>query len=261
MIPNTVQKFGKFGRIICTILQVFVMIGIVCTLIAALTLTVMPDQFITIKADQTVTTRVDMRSLGTDWKEIAPYIAESSGYETDENGIFLTERGESTLSNRQLAAVMFPTSLTLMLVYALLIFLRRFSSALYKSATPFVIEAEKNLRASGIAVILLGCVPAFLYMIFSFVSGVRGNAASGLNISADLNLGYICIGVGLIGLSYVFAYGRLLQEKSGGLNPSAGTGDSDSSAQNFENDIPPKMPQQPSEKSDSSDSDFHPDAF
>jgi len=216
-----INKGGKVGRIISTIIQVIVIIALVFTIAGTVIVTFIPDNFISVKAKTHITVETDFGVLAKKYApdDVEKFIDEAR-ISIENNPVYtdsmrfaddkLIYEGTSNETDVTMKKVIFPmllVDIALAFTLVTVTFVRNLCKALEKSETPFAEDVIKKMRAFA-----LSLIP---WTVFSMASNSLTSYLQGTDrFYLQINLATVFVILIIFGLSYIFTYGAVLQTES-----------------------------------------------
>ncbi len=216
-----VRGVAKAGSIILGIFKVFSVIGAVCVLIAILTLSLLPKNFVTVDLVTQTQIKVDLRSvLGDGWQEldwekiVSPAEQAGGKFVETKDGLQSTNTIPSTtVENKTLALSLIPDFVECIILFAFFRFLGKVCFQVQNSPTPFTLPAAQNLKYTAFSLLALALLPGLCSGIVALLTGTDEMSSTGFE------LGTVLWGFFLWALSQIFEYALSI------LPPSAQTFD------------------------------------
>lgn len=225
---SKINKVGKIGSIFTIILKIFIIIGIVGTLIGTIIFSVIPKELLTANVDSNILFTVDTSSLGelTDkevedvQKEIKTTFQENDDSAFDSlNAVNVTKTGLSldfTVKSTEFSAhnfiwLMLSALLYLIMTLITVFFIGSLCKAFQHCASPFedsVIRKMKALAYSLIPWVILTS------LFDSVANGFLYGSLKIEGITVGINLNMVLTVLIILALSYIFQYGAVLQKES-----------------------------------------------
>lgn len=229
-VISKINKYGKIGKIITTILLVIAGIGTFLTIISGIVLMLIPNDLITFNLDNSVRVTIDTenKDLGlsmTDSDKERISAAFESGVPTGVNmgnvsfrldnveftdgKMIVSSSGNTTdISLKSIATAVFVAVIALILTMISLVFGRSLCKAFELCETPFEDSVITKLQHFAIALLpwaLYSSVP------LTVMNSVLKNSLR-MNLNIDLNVIFTVLVI--YALSIVFKYGAELQRES-----------------------------------------------
>lgn len=229
---NAIQKInktGNIGRIICIIFNVCIGIITGLCLIASITFTALPKDFLSVTTSSSASTAINLSMFMQEqsqeqkeatYRDIENSINESVTAEVnngiakvngtvDENGVLTVDTDIVTYSMtlRSLASTLLLAAFITALAFISTFFAGRLCKAFSVCQSPFDADVIKKLRHFAFSLIPWTISASF----FVFETG-PSTAISKFNL--NVNFGMVFITLAVLGLSFIFKYGAILQQES-----------------------------------------------
>lgn len=219
-----INKLGKIGGIVAKIARIFMIIGAVSLLVCGIILLVIPKDLVKI----TVSGKMGMEfnfekyfDTDIDQEELDKIIGDTGSIDVEdgkeyavsdvvvEDGVIKVsaEADDISYSLRKLSGTMFAGVFSMAAWIVVLVFIEKLCKSFQKCESPFEEEVLTNLKNFSISMIP-----------WAVVSTLSGEIAS-LMMDGDIVLGgidltYVFIALVIIGLTFIFKYGAMLQKES-----------------------------------------------
>lgn len=219
-----INKLGKIGGIVAKIARIFMIIGVVSLLVCGIILLVIPKDLVKI----TVSGKMGMEfnfekyfDTDIDQEELDKIIGDTGSIDVEdgkeyavsdvvvEDGVIKVsaEADDISYSLRKLSGTMFAGVFSMAAWIVVLVFIEKLCKSFQKCESPFEEEVLTNLKNFSISMIP-----------WAVVSTLSGEIAS-LMMDGDIVLGgidltYVFIALVIIGLTFIFKYGAMLQKES-----------------------------------------------
>lgn len=224
-----INKLGKAGQIIANICKALVMVGIVCLIIGAIAIAVLPKDLMAVTVNSDVIMHMNTESLGVlmkeeDQDEIVKSLEEEFSKKNDVkvNGADATlEKVEVTDKNidlymttgdmkysgmRNMAIMLGAMALFLTSLYVTFVFIGKLSKEFHECETPFTESIIKKMHRLAISLIPT-CI----------LGGIAQGMAEGFmtgDFTFNIDLGVVLAVLVVLVLTNVFKYGAMLQQES-----------------------------------------------
>ena len=225
---SKINKMGKAGSIITIILRIFVILGLVGTIMAAIVLAVLPEDTLHIRMVGTANIDVDLASVvGKNAAEEALADLSEYGYEkgaeldlegvsygidkleTKGSHILMSGNGEMGDFNlRKLVGPLVAVTLHLIMTLITLFFIGALFKAVGKCQSPFEEDVIKKMRMFAYSLIP--------WVVFSSISDMasEGIFNNRVKFSLSVNFNMVFVVLMILALTYIFQYGAVLQRES-----------------------------------------------
>ena len=223
---SKINKMGKAGSIITIILRIFVILGLVGTIMAAIVLAVLPEDTLHIRMAGTATIDVNLASVvGKNAAEeaLADIDLSEKGAELDLEGvsygidkletkgshILMSGNGEMGDFNlRKLVGPLVAVTLHLIMTLITLFFIGALFKAVGKCQSPFEEDVIKKMRMFAYSLIP--------WVVFSSISDMasEGIFNNRVKFSLSVNFNMVFVVLMILALTYIFQYGAVLQRES-----------------------------------------------
>ena len=227
---SKINKMGKAGSIITIILRIFVILGLVGTIVAALVLAVLPEDTLHIRIAGKANVDVNLASVvGKNAAEEALADIDLSEYgyekgaeldlegvsygidklETKGSHILISGNGEMGDFNlRKLVGPLVAVTLHLIMTLITLFFIGALFKAVGKCQSPFEEDVIKKMRMFAYSLIP--------WVVFSSISDMasKGIFNNRVKFSLSVNFNMVFIVLMILALTYIFQYGAVLQRES-----------------------------------------------
>lgn len=223
-----INRYGKVGKIITTIMMIIASVGTVTTIVSGIALLVMPSDFFELSLNTVVQLSIDTNKVDAPITENDQEMIEkafNSGLPTglnlgavrfsmdqaefvDGKLIARSEGNETNISLNSLGYAVIAAAVALILTSISLLFGRKLCKAFEKCETPFEENVIKRLEQFAISLLpwaLYSSVPE------SIMNSVLNNS---LKMNLSINLSVIFTVLVIFALSTVFKYGAVLQRES-----------------------------------------------
>lgn len=221
-----INKVGKIGYVVSKIMCILSLIGAIATLIGTIACFSLPKNLVNVKlgGNAVVTTDISKFTTFSDnqQKKIKDNLEDAindqkfsingsnyslASYEVDKNGITLDcYAGITNINMRDIAKVCLLVCITCICTYVTCIFIKKLCISFRDCSSPFEETVIKSLQNLAFSLIPWACVSNLSYGI---ISVILNN-----NFSLGLNLGIVMVILIILGLSYIFKYGAILQTES-----------------------------------------------
>ena len=224
-----INKMGKVGCVLTTIAKVFIIIGIVGTLIGATACLVLPKDLVSVKFGGNARVYLNLDGLGvTDVEtQVLPeiqknlsadngsltmdnttYVLADAAMEKDTIVMNMSAQTTTGFTLRSIAYACLCGTLFLVIVLTTLFFIGKLCKAFRDCSSPF--EDNVILRIQRFAYSLIPWV-IVNSLIPSLVAFFLGRTT---NIGIAIDLGMLLVVLVVLALAYVFKYGAVLQKES-----------------------------------------------
>lgn len=220
-----INKLGKVGVIVARIARILMIIGAVCLLVAGILLMVVPKDFINITINGNMKFDIDISQFydgEINEDEINKVIGEDGNIEledgeeyvvsdvTIEDGVVHVnaEAENINYSLRDLAGTMFAGVLSMAAWIVVLVFVEKLCKAFRDCASPFEDTVIKCLTNFGYSMIPWAAVSTLSTQLATLF------ADGDIVIGGGIDLTYVFILLVILGLTFVFKYGAMLQKES-----------------------------------------------
>ena len=224
---SKVNSIGKAGRVISTILQVILVIGVVCAMIGTIAYLALPKNLLTLTIDGSATVSMNEEALkqldpNTDFENpdtISSFTTGSLNINSTDytQGQATIEDGNINFTFQQVPAVITTARLLLItaaaivymaISFVMVLFVKKLCKSLEGCSSPFEENIIKELQR---------CV--WFSIPWVLCGGIAGNIirtafSSTVNFSIEFSLTTVLIILLLFGLAYIFKYGAVLQQES-----------------------------------------------
>ncbi len=227
-----INKMGKAGYIITVILRVFVVLGLIAAIAAAVAVSVLPKDAIRISVTGKADVDVDLASLlGKDravsvlkeqdlseqmetYGQGGELQLEGVSYAIDQidaEGSHIIMSGTGEMYDFNLKKTVGPlvvALLYLVMTFITLFFIGALFKALKKCQSPFEEDVIKKMK-----MLAYSLIP---WVVFSSISDTAANGFfnNRINFSLSVNLDMVFIVLLILALAYIFQYGAVLQQES-----------------------------------------------
>lgn len=233
-----INKIGKIGKIISVICLAFVILGLIGTTFGGIIISTFPKKGLEVERQNLVTVKINMSEFDEDMEnmtqdEIIESVKRDIGFDVSsvnmsdgnimingeervytnvevvEGSVVLTSEPAETKANFNniVKAVIF-SDIFFVAAIVSLIFVRNLCVAFEKCETPFAESVISKMRAFAFSLIPFAILSSIPSMIYSNLFGDK------VNINLSLNLGVIFMVLIILGISYIFKYGAVLQQES-----------------------------------------------
>ena len=219
-----INKLGKIGGIVAKIARIFMIIGASCLLAAGIVLLIVPNGFMKMTVSGKMGIEINVEDYfdeEIDEDKINKVIGEDGSVDIDdgkeyivsdvkaEDGVIKVsaETEEVTYSLRKFAGTMFAGVLSMVAWIVVLVFIEKLCKSFQKCESPFEDEVLLNLKNFSISMIPWAVVSTLSGEIASVLSG-------GDIVLGGIDLTYVFIALVIIGLTFIFKYGAMLQKES-----------------------------------------------
>lgn len=229
---SKINKMGKAGYIITVILRVFVVLGLIAAIAAAVAVSVLPKDAIRISVTGKADVDVDLASLrGKDravsvlkeqdlseqmetYGQGGELQLEGVSYAIDQidaegSHIIMSGTGEMYDFNlKKTVGPLVAALLYLVMTFITLFFIGALFKALKKCQSPFEEDVIKKMK-----MLAYSLIP---WVVFSSISDTAANGLfnNRINFSLSVNLDMVFIVLLILALAYIFQYGAVLQQES-----------------------------------------------
>lgn len=229
---SKINKMGKAGYIITVILRVFVVLGLIAAIAAAVAVSVLPKDAIRISVTGKADVDVDLASLlGKDravsvlkeqdlseqmetYGQGGELQLEGVSYAIDQidaegSHIIMSGTGEMYDFNlKKTVGPLVAALLYLVMTFITLFFIGALFKALKKCQSPFEENVIKKMK-----MLAYSLIP---WVVFSSISDTAANGLfnNRINFSLSVNLDMVFIVLLILALAYIFQYGAVLQQES-----------------------------------------------
>ncbi len=203
-----INKLGKIGGIVALIARIFMIIGAVSLLVCGILFLVIPKDLMTI----TISGKMGMEfnfekyfDTDIDQEELDKIISDV----VVEDGVVKVsaEADDISYSLRKLSGTMFAGAFSMAAWIVVLVFIEKLCKAFQKCESPFEDEVLLKLKNFSISMIPWAIVSTLSGEIASLMSG-------GDIVIGGIDLTYVFIALVIIGLTFIFKYGAMLQKES-----------------------------------------------
>lgn len=219
-----INKLGKIGGIVAKIARILMIVGAATLLVAGIVLMFIPKDFL----KMTVSGKMGMEiNVGKyfdeeiDQNEIDKIIGEDGAVDIDDGNEYIVsdvevedgvikvaaETDEISYSLRRFSGTMFAGALVMAAWIVVLVFIEKLCKSFQKCESPFEDEVLLNLKNFSISMIP-----------WAIVSTLGGEIATlmtdGDVVFGGIDLTYVFIALVIIGLTFIFKYGAMLQKES-----------------------------------------------
>lgn len=219
-----INKLGKIGGIVALIARIFMIIGAVSLLVCGILFLVIPKDLMTI----TISGKMGMEfnfekyfDTDIDQEELDKIIGDSGSIDIEdgkeyavsdvvvEDGVVKVsaEADDISYSLRRLSGTMFAGAFSMAAWIVVLVFIEKLCKAFQKCESPFEDEVLLKLKNFSISMIPWAIVSTLSGEIASLLSG-------GDIVIGGIDLTYVFIALVIIGLTFIFKYGAMLQKES-----------------------------------------------
>lgn len=220
-----INKLGKIGAIVAKVARILMMVGAVCLLVAGTLLIVVPKDFINITINGNMEFNMDISKFydgEINEDEINKVIGDDGNIEledgegyavsdvTIEDGVVhvSAEAENMSYSLRDLAGTMFAGFLSMAAWIVVLVFIEKLCKAFRECTSPFEDTVIKSLTNFGYSMIPWAAVSTLSTQLAAlFTDG-------DIVIGGGIDLTYVFILLVILGLTFVFKYGAMLQKES-----------------------------------------------
>lgn len=220
-----INKIGKIGAIVAKIAKIFMIIGAVSLLVTGIVLMVMPKDFMEINITGTLGLEMDIsKYYDGEIKEedIDKIIGDDGSVElengeeysvnnvTFENGILNVEAEANNISYslRNLGGALLSGSINMAAWVVVLVFIEKLCVAFKQCASPFEDNVLKSLNNFAISMIPWAVVSTLSTQLGTLLT------SGDIVIGGGIDLTYVFILLVILGLTFVFKYGAMLQQES-----------------------------------------------
>lgn len=221
-----IHKYGKVGKIISIVMLVIVAFSMLGTLVAAITLKVLPKDLLTINIGTQAEMILKPSVVGAVDDSVLKVIDEafdsgSAGlnmgavslkFDTAEivgdSVVASAGKGETNVSLDKIGNALFMPFLTLLITLISIIFAVALCREFQKCESPFDDAVIKKMRMFAFSLIP--------WTLFSTFSNIALNSVFGnnLEVGISLNMNIVFAVISVLALSVVFKYGAILQKES-----------------------------------------------
>ena len=219
-----INTIGKIGAIVALVARIFMIIGAAGLLTGAICMLVLPKDSLTIYMSGNLGMELDISKFydgEVDMDEVENVIGDNTDIEMDdgteyhinsvdyEDGIFSVDAEANNIkySLRSLAGTMFAGCLGMTAWVVVLVFIEKLCKSFKNCTSPFEEAVLKNLKNFSISMIVWAIVSSISSEVAVWLS--NGNIAIG-----GIDLTYVFIALVILGLTFVFRYGAMLQQES-----------------------------------------------
>ena len=224
-VVRNINKIGKAGTVISTIIQVFLIIGLVGVIIGAAVLLSIPSDLFSFRIESGGTMEFDVNGIpeeglkffskdiknsfvdvnfnmnGIDYKAVNT-VVNGSHISTDLEG------RSNVITPTRIGIVVAAAGVIVLLTFVVMIFIKKLCKSIRDCESPFDQAIIKNLECCAWAL-----VP------WVFVSGISENViksalTGGKNMLFSVNLSTVLVILLIFALTYIFKYGAQLQTES-----------------------------------------------
>ena len=215
-----INKMGKVGYILTKICKIFIIIGIVCLVVAGCIVAALPKGFVQITTSEHTVTAVEMKTIG---QTVTPQMLQN--LQSDDNVVSISINGveveganmtvedevitvdqtseDSTYDIHSSFWKFFVAAIMLGFVLASFIFANKLCKAVETCSTPF----EENV------------IKAMKYFAYSLIPWVFNENFDLELFNKDfsvvgINLTMVIVVLAVLALTYIFQYGAMLQQES-----------------------------------------------
>lgn len=224
-----INKAGKIGKIVCIVASVLVGIVAVIGLVAAITLTAFPKNFVSVSTTTSTSTSVDlsmfMKDLSNEQKQstfdqirnsINSNVTEqvngvdvSVNADISDDAVLTVDSSDVTVKMTFSTITRYVYLATVILAFAFVstFFAGRLCKSFADCASPFDADVIKKLRYFAFSLIPWTVSASFITFETSPTTALS-------KFNCNVNFGMIFITLAVLGLSYIFKYGAILQQES-----------------------------------------------
>ena len=219
-----INTLGKIGAIVALVARIFMIIGAAGLLTGAICMLVLPKDSLTIYMSGKLGMELDVSKFydgEVDMDEVEKVIGDNTDIEMDdgteyhinsvdyEDGIFSVDAEANNIqySLRSLAGTMFAGCLGMTAWVVVLVFIEKLCKSFKNCTSPFEDAVLKNLKNFSISMIVWAIVSSLSSEVAVWLS--NGNIAIG-----GIDLTYVFIALVILGLTFIFRYGAMLQQES-----------------------------------------------
>lgn len=224
---SKINKVGRIGNIITNIAKVVVTLGMIAVLISAILFAALPKDTVNIKVNGGAKVAIDLSDFNVklseqDKKDFVKQIEDKNNtleidktqykveaVDVTDNGYTINAEGEIVdFSLSDVAWVMVAALVNLAMTLVTLFFIGSLCKAFRNCKSPFeadVIKKMKRLAYSLIPWVILSTITDGI---------VQGMFTHSIKINANFSLGTVMVILIILGLSYIFQYGAVLQQES-----------------------------------------------
>ncbi|MGN0387105.1 MAG: DUF2975 domain-containing protein [Lachnospiraceae bacterium] len=224
-----INKMGKVGCILTTIAKVFIIIGIVGTLIGATVCLALPGELVSVEFGGNAKVGLNLFSLGVSnvEEEVLPEIkkslsADNGSLKMDNSTYVLSDvtmEGETIVMDmsaqtttgvtlRSIAYACLCGTLYLAIVLTTLFFIGKLCKAFRDCRSPFEDNVILRIQRFAYSLIPWVLVNSLFPSLVAFFLGRNSN------IGISIDLGMLVVVLVVFALAYVFKYGAVLQKES-----------------------------------------------
>lgn len=221
-----IKKMGKIATVIVNIARVFVIIGMVGVIIAAVVFAVLPKDLCKVNVSGAAEVEVDLSKFGvklddTDRDEITKDFTDSMDFEinnvdyvgtdvkVDEDSITINASADKyTIYVKNLWILMLVVFLSMALTLVTLIFAGKVSKAFRDCENPFEMNVINSMQKLAYSLIPWALVGSFSDSLAQSIF------TNNIDIVLGVNMETVFVILIIICLTYVFKYGAMLQQES-----------------------------------------------
>ena len=226
---SKINKMGKAGSIITIILRIFVILGLVGTIVAAMVLASLPEDTLRIRIAGKANIDVNLAAIVGENeaknvladKDLSEYGYEKGSeldlegvsygidkLETEGSHILMSGNGEMGDFNlRKLVGPLVAAALHLVMTLITLFFIGALFKAVEKCQSPFEENVIKKMRMFAYSLIP--------WVVFSSISDMASQGIfNNRQFSLSVNFNMVFIVLMILALTYIFQYGAVLQRES-----------------------------------------------
>ena len=227
MKENAIKKIntlGKIGAIVAKVAKILMIVGTVMMIVAGIVLLVIPNNFMkmTVSGKMGIEINVeDYFGKEIDEDEINKVIGENGSVDIDdgkeyiisdvkaEDGVIKVsaETEEITYSLRKFSRTIFAGALVMAAWVVVLVFIEKLCKSFQKCETPFSDDVILNLKNFSISMIPWAIASTLGTELAALMSG-------GDIVIGGIDLTYVFVALVIIGLTFVFKYGAMLQKET-----------------------------------------------
>ena len=222
-----INKMGKVSHILSVVAKVFLIIGLVCSIIGTVAVIVLPDDLIKVSLSGEAGVEVNLESFDVKFTEAEKnelkedMLEDEKDFDIDgveyEIGVvdikdssfdILAKAEVNEFTLRDTWVIMLMTSVTLAMSIIMIIFVDKLCLAIMNCSTPFEENVIKRLQNLAYVLIPWTLISSFAEgVIEGFLSGESGGI-----LAVDLKM--IIAVLLILAIAYIFKYGAVLQQES-----------------------------------------------
>ncbi len=218
-----INKLGKVGVIVARIARILMIVGAVCILIATIALMIIPEDFmkinfkgnmgIEINISDFYDGEINVDEVNQAIKDGQIELEDGEEYVISdvsmEDGVLNVEAeaGNISYSLRSLAGSLFAGFLDMAALIVVMVFIEKLCIAFRECESPFEDKVLKSLNNFSISMIPWAVISTLSAEISALLT-------SGDVVLGGIDLTYVFILLVILGLTFVFKYGAMLQKES-----------------------------------------------